>query len=86
MDPELLLTGLKIISMKMQHIYFLDSVSYLPMPLRKLPEAFGLSSSKSWFPQYFNTKAIMDYVGPIPDIQYFGADEMSEGERKNFLS
>jgi hypothetical protein len=72
--------------MKMPHIHFLDPVSYLPMPLRKLPEAFGLSSSKSWFPHYFNTKANMDYVGPIPDIQYFGADGMSEGERKDFLS
>jgi hypothetical protein len=25
-------------------------------------------------------------VGPIPDIQYFGVDEMSEGERKEFMS
>jgi hypothetical protein len=56
------------------------------MPLRKLPEAFGFSSSNSWFPHYFNTKANMDYVGPIPEIRYFGADEMSEGERKDFLS
>jgi hypothetical protein len=84
--PELILNGLKIISMKMQHIHFLDSVSDLPMPLRKLPKVFGLSSSKSWYPHYFNTKANMDYVGPIPDIQYFEADEMSEGERKDFLS
>jgi hypothetical protein len=81
MAPELILTGLKIICMKMQHIHFLDSISYLPMPLRKLPEAFGLSSTKSWFPHYYNTKANLSYVGPIPDIQYFGADEMSEGER-----
>ena len=28
----------------------------------------------------------MDYVDPIPDIKYFGADEMSEGDRKDFLS
>jgi hypothetical protein len=84
--PELILTGLKIISMKMQHIHFLDSVSYLPMPLRKLPDAFGLSSSKSWFHHYFNTEEHLDHVGPKPDIQYFGADEMSEGEGKDFLS
>jgi hypothetical protein len=56
------------------------------MPLRKLPEAFGLTSSKSWFPQYFNNVAKFDYVDPIPDIQYFGADEMSEKERNDFLS
>jgi hypothetical protein len=56
------------------------------MPLRNLSEAFGVSSSKSWFHHYFNTEANLDYVGPIPEIQYFGADEMSEGERKVFLS
>ena len=62
----------------MQHLHFLDSISYLPLPLRKLPEAFGLSPSKSWYPHYFNTKANLDYVSPIPDIGYFGADEMGE--------
>jgi len=85
-NPQIILTGLKIISMKMQHIHFLDSISYLPRPLRKLPEAFGLSTQKTYFPHYWNTKANLDYVGPIPDIKYFGADEMSESERKDFLS
>ena len=75
-NPQIILSGLKIISMKMQHFHFLDSISYLPMPLRKLPEAFGLSSKKSWFSYYWNTKANLDYVGPIPDIGYFGAHEM----------
>ena len=28
----------------------------------------------------------MNYVGPIPDIKQFGADEMSESERKEFIS
>jgi len=56
------------------------------MPLRKLPEAFGLSTQKTYFPHYWNTKANLDYVGPIPDIKYFGADEMNEAERKDFLS
>jgi hypothetical protein len=72
--------------MKMQHIHFLDSISYLPMSLRKLPEAFGLLSSKSWFRHFYNTKANLNYVCPIPDIQYFRADEMGAGERKDFLS
>ena len=30
----------------------------------------------------FNTKAHLDYVGPIPAIEYYGADEMSEAERE----
>jgi len=62
--------------MKIHHIQFLESVSYLPIPLRKLPEAFRLTASKSWYPHHFNTKANLDYVGPIPDIEYYGADEM----------
>jgi hypothetical protein len=78
-NPQTILSGLKNISMKMQHLHFLDSISYLPMPLRKLPDAFGLSAKKSWFPHYFNTKANLDYVGPIPDSKYFVADDMSAG-------
>jgi len=62
--------------MKIHHIQFFDSVSDLPMPLRKYLEAFGLTTSKSWYPHHFNTKANIDYVGPIPDIEYYGADEM----------
>jgi len=48
--------GLKIISMKMEHLVFRDSVSYLPCALRKVPEAFGVSASKSWYPHYINTE------------------------------
>jgi len=85
-NPQIIVSGLKIIIMKMQHIHFLDSLSYLPIPLRKLPEAFRLLAKKSWFPHYYNTETKLDYVGPIPDIKYFGADEMGEGERKDFMS
>jgi len=34
----------------------LDSLSFLPLSLRKLPDAFGLTTSKSSYPHYFNTK------------------------------
>ena len=73
-------------SMKIHNIQFLDSVSYMPMQLRKLPEAFGLQASKSRYPHLFNTKANLDYVGPIPDIKYFGTHEMSEGESREFMT
>jgi len=72
--------------MKIHHIQFLDSVSYMPMPLHKLPEAFGLEASMSWYPHYFNTKKNLDYVAPIPTIEYYGGDEMSEGERREFMA
>jgi hypothetical protein len=35
-QPELIMNGQKIMSMRDEYLHFLDSVSYLPMPLRKL--------------------------------------------------
>jgi len=51
-QPKLILNGLKIICMQIQHLTFIDSVSFLPMPLRKLPEAFGILGTKSWYPHF----------------------------------
>ena len=84
--PELITNGLKIISMKMEQSVFLDSVSFVPCELRKLPEAFGLQTTKSWYPHYFNTKENLDYVGPMTDISYYGVEEMGGGEREEFLA
>ena len=46
--PELIMNGFIIMCMKVEHLVFLDIVSFLPCPLRKLREAFGLTASKSW--------------------------------------
>jgi hypothetical protein len=80
------MNGMEIPLMKMEHLLFHDSVSFIPCPLRKLPEAFGLSSSKSWYPHYFNTEENLDYVGDMPDVSYYGADEMGDSERKDFIA
>jgi len=71
-----------MLSMKIEHKLFIDSDSYLPMPLRKLPEAVGLSVNKSWYPHYFNKNTNLDYVGPFPNISYYEFDEMSLSERR----
>jgi len=42
------MNGLKIMFMRMEHLVFMDSVSFLPFRLRRLPEAFGLTVAKSW--------------------------------------
>jgi len=34
--------------MKVEHLVFLDSVPFLPCPLLKVSEAYGLSVCKSW--------------------------------------
>ena len=67
MDTELILNGQKIMCMKIQNVTFLDSISFMPMALRKLPEAFGLSASKSWYPHLFNTRANLNDVGSKPE-------------------
>jgi hypothetical protein len=65
---------------------FIDSISFMPCSLRKLPEAFGLTVAKSWYPHYFNTKENMNYFGEIPDVPFYGADAMSAKERAEFLA
>ena len=57
--PELIMSELKIMCMKMEHLVFLDNVSLIPCALRKLPEAFGMSASKSCY----------------PDMTYYGEDD-----------
>ena len=70
----------------MEYLVFLNSVSFLQCALRKLPYALGLSASKSWYTQYFNTEESPNFLGPIPFISYYGANEMREDERKDFLA
>jgi hypothetical protein len=84
-QPELLMTGVKVMCMKVEHITFLDSLNYLPFPLRKLPYAFGLTFRKSWYPHYFNTSENLNYFGAMPDILYYGVNAMSHSDRQEFL-
>jgi len=79
--PDQIMNGLKIMCMRMEHMLFLESVSFLPFSLRWLSEAFGLTVAKSWYPHYFNTEENLDYIGPLPDVSYYGVNEMGEGER-----
>ena len=58
---------------------------FLPFSLRKLSTAYGLIAAKGWYPHYFNTEEKLNYVGSIPDTSYYGIDEMSAGERTEFL-
>jgi len=49
--PELLImNGQKVMCLKVQNVTWLDSLNYLAMPLRMLPEAFGFTAQKSWYP------------------------------------
>ena len=43
---ELVMRGQKIILMKMEHLNFIESIRFLPFPLRKLSLSFGLTAAK----------------------------------------
>jgi len=84
--PELIMNGNTIMCMKIQNLVFLDSVSFFPCALRKLPEAFVLTASKSWLRHYFNTEENLDYIGPIPSVSYYGVNEMGVEHRSDYLA
>ena len=83
--PYLIMNGLKIMCMKMEHQVFSDSVSFLLFPPGRLPEAFCVTVAKSWYPHYFNTEDNIDYIGPLAGVSYCVVNEMDEGERNEFL-
>jgi hypothetical protein len=66
-QTEFIVIDVNIMCMKVKYITFLDSLNDLPFPLRKLPDAFGLTSRKSWYPLYFNMVENLRYVRAIKD-------------------
>ena len=83
-QPDMIINGFKIMCMRMEHLVFLDSVFFLPFARRRLPEPFGLTVGKSWYTHYCNTEENLDYIGPLPDVLYYGVNEMGEGESCEF--
>lgn len=83
---KIIYNGSKIMYMHIAqklNLTFVDSLNFLPMKLAKIPEAFGLQElCKGYFPHFFNTKANQNYVGPYPELKYYGCDFMSSGERR----
>lgn len=78
-----------IISMtiKDKKVRFIDSCRFITTSLRKFPKTFGFEDiSKGFFPYRFFTQATLNYVGPIPDIEWFDfqklkPEECKEGEK-----
>jgi hypothetical protein len=86
--PEVIMRGQKILQIKIPKtgIRFIDSFSFLPMGLAKLPGAFGLEcGSKGHFPHLFNTPENQNYVGELPDSKFYGISQMSANDREKFL-
>ena len=77
-NVEPVTTGLKILKIDVGKIRFLDSLSFFMQPLSSLPASFGFERVvlKGYFPHLFNKVENINYVGPLPDIKYYGADDM----------
>jgi len=77
--------GIKICSMFVEDLHFLDSLNFLPMSLKSMPKSFDLTCKKGHYTHFFNTAKNLDYVGPYPEPRFYGADFMSSEERAQLL-
>jgi len=83
--PEILINGTKILSLKYKNVKVIDSLSFLPMPLDKFTKTFDLKElKKGFFPHKFNTLENQNYVGKIPDKNYFSAEYFSLEKTREF--
>jgi hypothetical protein len=87
-EPFVIWGGQKIIylSIKELNIRFIDSLSFLTMPLSAFPKTFGEKElKKGFFPHWFNTAENRNYVGKVPDISYFKPERMNVKSNKEFM-
>ena len=86
--PYCIYNGTKIMYMHVKDydIRFIDSLNFVQDKLASFPKTFGLTEmKKGYFPHFFNVPENQDYVGSIPDVEYYGSDQMMTDDRKKFL-
>ena len=86
---EIILRGAKILSMTipMFNIRFIDSLNFIPMALSQFPKTFGKTElCKGYFPHFFNKEENQNYIGPIPDVDYYSPKTMKPQAREAFLA
>lgn len=87
--PKLIMRDSKVLSMNFeQHgITFIDSLSFIPLPLAGFREAFGLSTEleKGDFPHRFNRLENQHYIGPMPELKWYDAESKKKPEASEKL-
>ena len=82
-----LTTGAKVLSFKSRPLKFMDSLCLLPMPLAPFPSKFNLTElKKGFFLHLFNTPDNQQYVGRIPDLEFYDPDGMMTKKKEELLS
>jgi hypothetical protein len=71
---------------KQKQIRFIDSLSFLTMPLSTFPKTFGLKElKKGYFPHFFNTVKNANYIGKIPHKKHYGYNSFNKDSRAKFI-
>ncbi|MGL5598386.1 MAG: DNA polymerase, partial [Aeromonas sp.] len=84
---DIIMQGCKLIYMRDQvfNQRYIDSYSFMPMALSKLPAALNLTTTeKGYFPHHFNRVENENYVGPFPDKGYYGYHDMTDKNQTKF--
>ena len=82
-----LTTGAKVLSFNSRPLKFIDSLCFLPMPLAPFPSKFNLTElKKGFFLHLFNTPDNQQYVGRIPDLEFYDPDGMMTKKKEELLS
>lgn len=85
-EESLIINGTKILHIKVGRYSFIDSLNFFNVALSKLPEMFSLTNnSKGHYPHFFNTYENFDYVGMIPAIEFYGADQRKPKDRAKLI-
>ena len=82
-----LTVGAKVLSFKNGPLTFIDSLCFLPMPLASFAATFNLSElKKGFFPHLFNTPENQQYVGRIPDLEFYDPDSMMSSKKEELIN
>jgi len=85
-EDSLIINGTKILRIRSGRYSFIDSLNFFNVGLAKLPAMFGLENNcKGYYPHAFNTPQNLNYIGKLPDIEYFWPDNLKEKDRKKLL-
>ena len=81
-----LTVGAKVLSFTSGPLKFIDSLCFLPMPLASFASTFTLSElKKGFFPHLFNTPDNQQYVGRIPDLEFYDPESMMPEKKEELV-
>ena len=85
--PEPIMTGSKIMMIDVGNVRFIDSLNLFQMPLSNLPKSFGFESIalKGYFPHKFNIPENYNYIGKIPNKEFFDPELMNPSAQEKFF-